>query len=380
MDRMALQAQPVNMAQPRLPPQGIRPPLSTTPSMPYQTASPSPAPQLNRPSLYHQSSSGYQGPAPPTPVAQHTPYAAAQQVQRTPMYQGATVAQSYTSTTPTQPYQQRQTIQQVQAQAAAQHQQQQYQPAATQQIQSQYPNSTAYERGHEAYVLNDAANAAIPKEIRDRYPQDDEGRILFFTQPPLDMTHIVSARTDADNAKPLKHSKEYLDARSKREELIKQRKREAQESSVYANSTHASKRLKPGFFGEERDVDGRIRADPLKAAQLLREEEAQQFVQAKKYLENVSTHFARAQADEYRRRYGENAAHYLEEDAMRMMTRAIEDQQTRELAEQVKDTMTKDEKIAADTKRMLGQNFWTGRYLGTGRFEDDFDNRLPRPS
>jgi hypothetical protein len=30
---------------------------------------------------------------------------------------------------------------------------------------------------------------------------------------------------------------------------------------------------------------------------------------------------------------------------------------------------------------MLSKNFWTGRYPdGTGRWEDDWDNRLPRPT
>ena len=39
-------------------------------------------------------------------------------------------------------------------------------------------------RAPEVYTLPDALNSAIPAEIRESFPYDEQGRVLFFTAPP----------------------------------------------------------------------------------------------------------------------------------------------------------------------------------------------------
>lgn len=363
--------------------------------MPYQTASPSPAPQANRPGLYQQSSSGYQNQASPAP-AQRSPYTATQQLQQNTGYQASTPGQGYAGVTPGQPYQHRQTIQQVQAQQAAQQQQQQvqqpqYQSATQAQGYTQYPTASAHERLHETYVLSDSANETIPKEIRDRFPQDDEGRILFFTKPPQDTSHIVSGRSESEKGKPLAHTQEYLDAKAKRDELIRQKKRRVQEDIARDNAANDYKRLKPGIFGEERDADGRIKADPVKAAKIREEEEAKARVEwgrkiaaFQKYFEDMRTNTAKEMAEDTFRHYGRTPeALYMADHQIKLWHEREEKwRQEQALAKQARGPeRTQDELIEEDTKKMLSKNFWTGRFHdGTGRYEDDYDNRLPRPS
>lgn len=365
----------------------------------YQQASASPANSYNRPTLYPQHSSGYQSQGTPGPPRQASPYGVAQQIQPAASYQGSNQPQRYNPNEAAQAYQPRQTIQQVQAQQAAQYQQpppppQYQQPPQAPQHYPQYPSAAAHERHHEAYVLSDAANATIPKDIRDRFPQDDEGRVLFFTRPPMVTNRIVTGRSESEKTRPLAHTKEYLEAREERDRLIKERKRAIQESveKDAADSEGGYKRLKPGSFGEERDADGRIKANPAKAAEILEEYEAKQQEQARKEQESVTAlqqkafekmrqGMVQATAAEYRMKYGEKALQYFDEDTTRAKEREFGWKQKQAMHQQDQQAdMSKDVLIRADTKRMLSQNFWTGRFPdGTGRFEDDYDNRLPRP-
>jgi chromatin structure-remodeling complex subunit RSC1/2 len=380
---------PPNMAQ-----QVPRP--ATANMRDYQQASASPANNYNRPALYPQHSSGYQSQGTPAPPRQDSPYGTAQQLHPAAPYVGANQPQAYNNAAAAQPYQPRQTIQQVQAQQAAQYQQQPVpQPVQAQQQYPQYPAAPIHERHHETYVLSDAANAAIPKDIRDRFPQDDEGRVLFFTRPPLVTDRIVTGRSKSEQNRPLAHSKEYLDAKEERNKLIKERKRAIQESLERKSAANGGdyKRLKIGTFGEEREADGRIRADPDKAAEILQDHEAKQAEKARKEeeeaaalqqkaLEELRKGMVQSTAAEYRMRYGDKALEYFEEDTARTRDRELLWRQQQAMRQQNSDAqLSKDDKIRADTKRMLSQNFWTGRYYdGTGRFEDDYDNRLPRPS
>jgi hypothetical protein len=263
----------------------------------------------------------------------------------------------------------------------------------------QYP--TGHERQNETYVLSDAANAAIPKDIRDRFPQDDEGRVLFFTRPPLDTRHTVTGRSANEKTQPLAHTQAYLEAKAARQELIAERKRALQASIDQANATTngdshhepSPKRLKTGTFADEtRDPDGRIRADPAKAAAIQREftaAEAKRIHDVKAAaLAKMQQGIVQATADDYRRRYGADALRFFEEDMERQVereTRWKQDLVMRQAAEgrggHGEEKLSKEEKIAKDTTRMLSKNFWTGRYPdGTGRWEDDWDNRLPRPT
>jgi hypothetical protein len=363
--------------------------------MTHQTASPSPAPQAARPGLYQQGSSGYHSQATPVPAAQ-SPFPATQQLAQTPSYQASNITSRYGAATPTQPYQQRQTIQQVQAQAAAQQQQQQhvtqpaYPPAVQAQTYNQYPTATAHERHHEAYILSTAANETIPKDIRDRFQQDDEGHVLFFTKPPMDTSHIVSGRGEHEKGKQLQHTKAYLDAKAIRDEQIREKKRKLQGKIETNKADNNYKRLKPGHFGEARDADGRIKPDPIKAAQIRAEEDAKVAAEWKSKVSAWNKHFEdlhkltiQESIDDAERRWGrgQHTLDMLELEAKRQEEREVQWAQERVLAEQARGKIkTKDEETEEDTRRMLSQNRWTGRfYDGTGRFEDDYDNRLLRP-
>ena len=61
-------------------------------------------------------------------------------------------------------------------------------------------------RGVETYVLSDTANAAIPSDIRQQFQTDEQGRVLFWTTPPIDRLPRVQPETGT----PLMHSAAYL--------------------------------------------------------------------------------------------------------------------------------------------------------------------------
>lgn len=98
-------------------------------------------------------------------------------------------------------------------------------------------NANAYipPRQVEVYTLRDL-DAQIPPEYRDQYQTDDEGRVLFFTAPPLNRPHPGVA----DSHATLGHSAGYLaglaEHKAERERLRKERDeklaRESEEQAV----------------------------------------------------------------------------------------------------------------------------------------------------
>lgn len=74
----------------------------------------------------------------------------------------------------------------------------------------------------EVYTLPDTANASIPPEIREQFDRDEQGRVLFFTAPPIQVADPYGGK--------LGHSIKYLAAKSRREEETK-RKRELYETA-----------------------------------------------------------------------------------------------------------------------------------------------------
>jgi chromatin structure-remodeling complex subunit RSC1/2 len=243
-------------------------------------------------------------------------------------------------------------------------------------------NSVAPERRlPEAYVLSDTANESIPKDIRDQFPQDDQGRVLFFTQPPIDTRHMVTARTTADKGEPLVHSEKYLEAQESRLKAIAERKRNAQLNNA-ASRENRHKRLRLNHFGEERDTDGRIKVNLAAHTERREHEEAESRKVAEeasriqmRALKKLADDMMRSTVNDYLFRYGDQALKYFDEDHLRVTQRA-EDERQREMTTP---TLSPEDAIIADTRRMLSQDKWTGRFAdGSGRFEDDYDNRLPK--
>ncbi|KAI0165059.1 hypothetical protein GGR52DRAFT_585020 [Hypoxylon sp. FL1284] len=66
----------------------------------------------------------------------------------------------------------------------------------------------------EVYHLDDAMNAKVPPEVRSQFQRDEAGRILFFTQPPLDRPHRGLSAESAN----LGHSVRYLADRARETE------------------------------------------------------------------------------------------------------------------------------------------------------------------
>ena len=87
------------------------------------------------------------------------------------------------------------------------------------------PQPTVYNpnapRPVEVFQLSDAANAAIPADIREQFHCDDQGRVLFFSSRPLDIAPSTRQK--------LGHSLKYLAAKEERRKKVEQRKRKAHE-------------------------------------------------------------------------------------------------------------------------------------------------------
>ncbi|KAL4882337.1 hypothetical protein BJY04DRAFT_39909 [Aspergillus karnatakaensis] len=84
----------------------------------------------------------------------------------------------------------------------------------------------------EVFHLSDMANAAIPADIREQFHCDDEGHVLFFSAPPLDIGSTVQQK--------LGHSLKYLAAKEERRKLVEAKKRK--ESLEREERERASKR------------------------------------------------------------------------------------------------------------------------------------------
>ncbi|KAI5287299.1 hypothetical protein KEM54_006089 [Ascosphaera aggregata] len=70
----------------------------------------------------------------------------------------------------------------------------------------------------EVYTLPDDVNDAIGKNLREQFQCDQEGRLLFFSAPPLDPV----GPSDCD----LSHSAKYLAAREERDKEIKRKRKD----------------------------------------------------------------------------------------------------------------------------------------------------------
>lgn len=77
----------------------------------------------------------------------------------------------------------------------------------------------------EVYTLPDGLDASIPPEIRDQFQRDDQGRVLFFTAPPLNRPHPGVAKEHAG----LGHSVAYLADKKQRDEEREKKRKEREE-------------------------------------------------------------------------------------------------------------------------------------------------------
>ena len=67
--------------------------------------------------------------------------------------------------------------------------------------------------------MSDSANLTIPDDIREQFHQDEQGRLLFFTTPPLDVL------PPSKKGEALGHSARYLAAKLRREDELKEKRK-----------------------------------------------------------------------------------------------------------------------------------------------------------
>jgi chromatin structure-remodeling complex subunit RSC1/2 len=87
----------------------------------------------------------------------------------------------------------------------------------------------------EVYILPDHANASIPADIREQFQRDEQGRVLFFTAPPVNSSRILQKEGQA-----LGHSARYLALKTKRD-AERDAKRKADAASAVERSESAKK-------------------------------------------------------------------------------------------------------------------------------------------
>ena len=169
--------------------------------------------------------------------------------------------------------------------------------------------------------------------------------------------------------------------KAEREQMIEDKKR----SEAQVNGHVESDRATPpsGVLGEARDPDGLIIRNA--AAQ----NDFDQVLQDKidrlkvKGIQKLRDGMINATVNEYLVKYGDNALRVYDEDIGRASQRRKMDE-TRDWERERTIEDAKPLTTEEDTEMMLSQDFWTGRVrdpktgVWEGRFEDDYDNRLPR--
>jgi chromatin structure-remodeling complex subunit RSC1/2 len=113
---------------------------------------------------------------------------------------------------------------------APQYHQQQQQP-----LVQQAPMGYKAPQPVEVYTLSDHANASITQEIREQFHRDAQGRVLFYTAPPINSSRIAPKEGQA-----LGHSAKFLAAKAKRDVRIAA-KRKADEANAAEREESAKK-------------------------------------------------------------------------------------------------------------------------------------------
>lgn len=131
----------------------------------------------------------------------------------------------------------------------------------------------------EVYTLTDAANDAIPEDVRKAYHTDDQGRVLFFAAPSAE--HQVLSKESAG----LAHSARYLEGldewRREREEKRRARDREREEGE---------RKRKAGMEEEKRrrESEGMERAAGVLAGYLKAHDETTKRIRKEVGMDGVS--------------------------------------------------------------------------------------------
>lgn len=290
-------------------PQLPRPSPSMTPQIsPYQAQSISPAPQYLRQNSFQQTpATAHRTVTPQTPT-QPLPYAASQQLHHIPALGAAHLPNYASNTAPVQPYGRP--------------------PVHPTQSYTPYGGPMAPPtREPDVFVLPDIANDSIPKSIRDQFPQDPQGRVLFFTRPPVLSDQAIYDRNDREKKKPLAHSERYLAAKAARDELIASRKRANANEQV----TSDRKRAKGHAINGHGETNG-CHSQSTNSAGLQDDDGRQGAKSTKSDIELTTTNVIGAMqkwiqnmneqtVNDYKASYGDRWEEVLKEDGLRQQER-----------------------------------------------------------
>ena len=204
--------------------------------------------------------------------------------------------------------------------------------------------------------MSETANNMIPSDIRAQFPQDEQGRVLFFSTPPVDTRHIVQGRSEREKGDYLAHSLRYLATKADNEREAK-RKRPIDDDTEMPTT----KPISPGAFAEARDPDGRIRSDPAKAQEIA-EHKSQQLAELKNKALLTLARSLNQQTDAmYKADFGPKAEGYKAIDAQRMQAEVKRTETAEAELQNLRDVPD----VMTDFKRSP----WEGLY------KDDFDAR-----
>ena len=224
----------------------------------------------------------------------------------------------------------------------------------------QATNGVAH-RTAEAYVLSDAANAAIPKHVREQFPSDDQGRVLFFSSLPLDTRHIVSGSSEDEQGRPLEHSEAYQQAR-----ILRKRKYEHRDRD------------------DNTEVDGDAtivaRTRQIKATKSAAENQATGIAAAEKAMGSLAEEVVQSTHNEYKAQYGNEWRQILAADLNWVEERRRKEQQRDHAAERRR-RMFRDAHLGNLNGQyaMNAQGYITGwqKNFFTSTYLDDHNSRLP---
>ena len=126
-------------------------------------------------------------------------------------------------------------------------------PYSTNRLQTTAPvyNPNA-PRTVEVFHLSDAANLAIPEDIRQQFHCDERGHVLFFSAPPLDIIEPIQPK--------LAHSLKYLARKEERQKIVTERKRKREEEVKQRSEEEKRRRA-----DEETELAARVEALAPKA-------------------------------------------------------------------------------------------------------------------
>ena len=225
------------------------------------------------------------------------------------------------------------------------------------------------------FVLPDPVNAGLPEDIRDQYPQDDQGRVLFFTKPPVDTRTILTGRSKGETYKPLVHSAGFQEYKAALKRRIKEKEEKEREM--------AKKKEMDIDTDNDKKQDINMADAPLTQPLTGNEQSGSMPVSSteqsgpdpQQAMIAWAERMAEATKDGYRRMYGADWKLYYDNDELRHRERkALYDQERAKKkadieAAQKLQLPEEDESPYATSYSFKGRNPWVGRY------EDDFDPR-----